>query len=112
MTRFPRENIWELPGWPRFTWDADRLAPSLDLARGAQSELLGTVKALGGTTTEAAVDSMAREVVSNSAIEGVTLELEAVRASMMLRLGATASVAGATGRTRRVDLERFLPEAW
>jgi Fic family protein len=41
--------------------------------------------------------------VSNSAIEGVALDLETVRASMMLRLGVEANLARIPGGTRQVD---------
>lgn len=50
-----------------------------------------------------AVEAMAREVVNNSAIEGVSLDLESVRASMMLRLGVATNLAQASGSLRRVD---------
>lgn len=46
---------------------------------------------------------MAQEVVSISAIEGVTLDMEAVRASTRLRLGVEADLAQVAGSTRRVD---------
>jgi len=47
---------------------------------------------------------MAREVVNNSAIEGVNLDMEAVRASMMLRLGVSSNLAKVTtGNLQRVD---------
>jgi Fic family protein len=96
--------LWELAGWPRFTWNGELLAGPLDVARRAQSELLGVVKAIGGlAASEAAVDAMTREVVSNSAIEGVHLDLESVRASMMLRLGIEANLGQAAGNPRRVD---------
>jgi Fic family protein len=86
------------------TWDAERLAAHLDSTRRAQFELLGTVKALGGLIAgEAAMDAMAQEVVSNSAIEGVAFDLEAVRASMGLRLGVEANLARVTGSHHRVD---------
>lgn len=106
MVRATQANrfIWELPGWPSFTWDDKQLAVPLDSARRVQAELLGTVKAVGGmAASEAAADAMAREVVSSSAIEGVSLDLGSVRASMMLRLDAGANLAQATGNTRRVD---------
>lgn len=90
-----RTYIWELPGWPRFTWSDSDLAKGLDAARRAQSELLGAVKAIRGeAASEAAMEAMASEVVSNSAIEGVTLDMESVRASMMLRLSPEAEFAG------------------
>jgi len=94
--------LWELPGWPRMDWNSQRLAPLLDSARRSQSELLGMVKALGSAAGEAAVDAMANEVVCNSAIEGMALDLEAVRASMRHRLGIEGLVQ-VTGSTRRVD---------
>ena len=106
MVRATQEQrfIWERPEWPNFSWDAERLAARLDGARRAQSELLGVVKALGEKVTEAASDAMAREVVNNSAIEGVTLDVEAVRASMLLRLGVETNLAKvATGDLKRVD---------
>lgn len=96
--------IWELPGWPKFTWDGERLAGPLDSARRAQGRLLGVVQAVGGLIAdEAAVGAMAREVVGNSAIEGVEFDLESVRASMRLRLGFAANLAQVTGNTKRVD---------
>lgn len=53
--------IWELPGWPGFTWDAGSLAAPLDEARRRQAELLGVVKAIGGlAASEAAAAAMAR----------------------------------------------------
>lgn len=65
----------------------ETLTASLSMARRVQGELLGMVRTIGGLPQmEAAVSAMAREVVSNSAIEGVDLSLESVRASMMLRL--------------------------
>jgi len=86
------------------TWDGGRLAGLLDSARRSQSELLGLVKALGGMAVgEAAAAAMAQEVVSSSAIEGVTLDLEAVRVSMLLRLGVEANLARIAGDTRQVD---------
>ncbi len=106
MVRATQEHafIWERPEWPNFSWDAERLAARLDRARRAQSELLGVVKALGEKVTEAASDAMAREVVNNSAIEGVTLDVEAVRASMSLRLGIETNLANVTpGGLKRVD---------
>lgn len=96
--------IWELPGWPALAWDSSRLAGPLDSARRAQAELLGVVRAIGGFAAgETAVEAMAREVVNNSAIEGVSLDLESVRASMMLRLGVATNLAQASGNLRRVD---------
>lgn len=79
------------------------LATTLSMARRVQGELLGMAKTIGGLPQmEAAVSAMAHEVVSNSAIEGVDLSLESVRASMMLRLGVAYGGHLPSG-TRRVD---------
>jgi Fic family protein len=53
-------------------------------------------------SNEAAVAAMVQEVVSNSAIEGVALNMESVRASMLLRLGVETGLAQAVG-VQRVD---------
>jgi Fic family protein len=45
---------------------------------------------------------MAHEVVGNSAIEGVNLDLESVRASMLQRLGVATSFAHHAGHARRL----------
>lgn len=96
--------IWERPEWPGFVWSSERLEGALDAARRSQAELLGVVKAIDALAAdEAAVDAMAQEVVSNSAIEGVNLDMESVRASMLLRLGVETNLTQVTGNTRRVD---------
>jgi Fic family protein len=95
--------IWELGSWPRFHYRVEELLPALSRTRRAQGELLGKVEIIGlPSKSEAALDAMSREVVSNSAIEGVDLSLEAVRASMMLRLGAHTGGLQ-TPAARRVD---------
>ena len=80
-----------------------RLSGPLAAARRSQGELLGMVKAINQAgANEAAVAAMAQEVVSNSAIEGVTLHMESVRASMLLRLGVEVGMAQVAG-VKRVD---------
>ena len=95
--------IWELPDWPAFTWDAGRLSGPLASARRSQGELLGMVRVIDQVAAnEAAVAAMAQEVVNNSAIEGVTLSMESVRASILLRLGVATGIAQVAG-VKRVD---------
>ncbi len=100
-----RTYIWERGGWPGFTFDLARLAVPLAGARRAQGELLGMVKVIDQVAAnEAAVSAMAGEVVNNSAIEGVNLDMESVRASMLLRLGIETGLTQVSGdRGRRVD---------
>jgi len=98
-----RTYLWEDPDWPRFVVRMEVLASRLAQARRAQGELLGMARMLESMPqTEAAASAMSREVVSNSAIEGVDLSHEAVRASMLLRLGAQEGGLPPE-RTRRVD---------
>jgi len=107
-----RTYIWELPDWPRFTWDASRIAESLSIARRSQGELLGMVKAIDqAASTEVAVAAMVLEVVNNSAIEGVALNRESVRASMLLRLGIATGVAQVEGAQRTDAIVSVLTEA-
>jgi len=98
--------IWELKGWPNFSFQLGPLALPLANARRVQGELLGLVRALqvdrSELAREAAVDAMSLEVISNSAIEGVKLDPESVRASMLLRLGARQGGIQ-PGPLRRVD---------
>lgn len=98
-----RTYIWELEGWPGFVWDSGRLSGGLASAKRSQGELLGMVKIIDQVASnEAAVAAMVQEVVSNSAIEGVSLNMESVRASMLLRLGVETGLAQVVG-VQRVD---------
>jgi len=107
-----RTYIWELPAWPKFTWDAKRVADPLARAKRSQGELLGMVKAIDQVaSTEVAVAAMVREVVNNSAIEGVALNLESVRASMLLRLGIATGMAQVAGAQRMDPIVSVLAEA-
>ena len=107
-----RTYIWEMAGWPRFTWDAGRLLSSLASAKGSQRELLGMVKMIDQVASnEAAVAAMAQEVVNNSAIEGVVLNMESVRASMLLRLGVETGMAQIPGVQRVDPIVGILTEA-
>lgn len=107
-----RTYIWELPAWPTFTWDAARVAEILANARRSQGELLGMVKAIDQVaSTEVAVAAMVLEVVNNSAIEGVALNMESVRASMLLRLGVATGMAQVEGAQRTDAIVSVLTEA-
>jgi len=95
--------IWEKKGWPNLRFRIGDLAPLLALVREAKGELLGTIRMFGSAPRlQAAVEAMTQEVVSSSAIEGVNLSLDAVRESLMLRLGALKGGMPHAG-TRRVD---------
>lgn len=100
--RKDRTYIWERQEWPSFRLDMERISPVLTEVVAVQGYLLGLGSGIDGRMAkDAAAASMAQEIVANSAIEGVALNPEAVRSSVMLRLGITSG--GMTDHARRVD---------
>lgn len=95
--------IWSRRGWPGFTFRTADLLPKLMAVREKRAELLGAVRSFGfPAQVEAAIAQMTLEVVASSAIEGVALPAEAVRSSLVLRLGAHQGGLPHAG-ARRVD---------
>src|ERR671919_2615090 len=80
--------IHELPDWPKFRWDHERLAAPLAAARHLQGRLLGQMEALGFKVREEAVHrTLTDDVVKSSEIEGEKLDADQVRSSIARRLG-------------------------
>jgi len=80
--------IWELVDWPRFRWDAKRLATVLAHARHEQGRLMGRMEALGfRVREEAQLHTLTQDVLKSSEIEGEKLDPDQVRASIARRLG-------------------------
>ena len=80
--------IHELPDWPRFHWDAGRLAAPLASARHLQGRLVGQMEALGFKLREEAVlRTLTEDVLKSSEIEGEKLDAGQVRSSVARRLG-------------------------
>src|SRR6185312_14816999 len=80
--------IWQRPGWPRWRWSAGQLDPLLQDTQRKQDFLAGLARALDADHLGLAVAELtARETVSTSAIEGVRLDPDEVRSSIMRRLG-------------------------
>lgn len=80
--------IWQLPDWPRFSWQADTLAPLLRACGQAQGRLLGMLGAVGSDTeVQSSLDAMLQNIVTSSAIEGEQLNVGSVRSSLARRLG-------------------------
>jgi Fic family protein len=78
----------ELPDWPRFQWDRERLAEPLAAVRLRQGRLIGHMEALGfPLRTEAVLQTLTSDVLKNSEIEGERLDAEQVRSSIARRLG-------------------------
>jgi Fic family protein len=80
--------IHELPDWPRFHWDRERLADLLASIRDQQGRLIGNMEALGfQLQQEAVLQTLTADILKTSEIEGEKLDAEQVRSSIARRLG-------------------------
>lgn len=84
--------IWQREDWPHWRWSDSALASALATVQRKQDFLAGLAQALDvGDLGLAVAELTARETVSTSAIEGVNLDPDEVRSSIMRRLGLGAS---------------------
>ena len=91
--------IWELPDWPRFRWDASRLARPLAATHLKQGRLLGRLERLGfALQLEAELQATTEAAVKNAEIEGENLDRETVRSSVARRLGVPDAAPGPEDR--------------
>jgi len=89
-------------GWPKFTWDTEKLAAQLAAVRHKQGRLLGKMESLGfDLQAEANLAVLTSDVVKSSAIEGEKLEPGEVRSSIARRLGL--DIAGLPKASRDVE---------
>ena len=80
--------IHELPDWPQFDWNRERLAEPLAAVRHRQGRLIGHMEALGFTLRqEAVLQTLTTDVLKSSEIEGEALDADQVRSSIARRLG-------------------------
>lgn len=90
--------IWQLPEWPAFRLDAGAISGPVARARQEQGKVLGLFRAIGlPGESDVVRDIWIDEAVATAAIEGEKLDLEAVRSSVLRRLG----VEDAAGRVSR-----------
>jgi Fic family protein len=98
MTRY----IHQLPDWPRFRWNHEKLPASLATVRHRQGRLLGRMEALGfPLQREAVLQTLTLDVLKSSEIEGEVLNPEQVRSSIARRLGM--DIAGVIPADRHVE---------
>jgi Fic family protein len=87
--------VWELPDWPHFRWDANKLAQPLAVAHLKQGRLLGRLERLGfALQIEAELQATTEEAVKNAEIEGEILNRNSVRSSIARRLGVPDAALG------------------
>jgi Fic family protein len=80
--------LWQSPGWPALTWDANATTAPLAQARLAQGRMLGLAGSLGMVDlAELQLTGWAQEAVATAQIEGEVLQVNSVRASAARRLG-------------------------
>ena len=80
--------IHELKDWPRFHWNAERIAGPLASARHRQGRLIGRMEGLGfNLQQEAILQTLTADVLKSSEIEDEKLDAGLVRSSIARRLG-------------------------
>lgn len=80
--------IWQQPGWPRFTWQNEAIAPTLRNCIDMQGRLLGKIGSVDALSEcQNILDTLLQNIVTSSAIEGEQLNVGSVRSSLARRLG-------------------------
>ncbi|MEO8591744.1 MAG: Fic family protein [Candidatus Solibacter sp.] len=80
--------IHERKDWPKFHWNAEKLAEPLASVRHRQGKLIGHMEALGfNLQQEAVLQTLTTDVLKSSEIEGEKLDTGQVRSSLARRLG-------------------------
>ena len=80
--------IWQRQGWPIFTWNTERLLPLLYEATRNQAHFLGRISMIDSAIgTNISTDAIEREIIASSSIEGIMLNRDSVRSSILSRLG-------------------------
>jgi Fic family protein len=83
-----RRYIWQFPTWPEFRWDSTVLLKLLGDCRFQQGSLLAQMRELGfELQQQARAEVLIEEALKTSEIEGVRLDMRAVRSSVARRLG-------------------------
>src|SRR5271155_2893930 len=94
--------VHERKDWPDFHWDIQKLAEPLASVRFRQGGLIGQMKGLGfRLQQEAVLETLTKDVLKTSEIEGEKLDAEQVRSSIARRLGL--DVGGLKPADRRVE---------
>jgi Fic family protein len=94
--------VYQLPNWPRFTWQQEQIAALLAQVRHRQGRLIGRMEGLGfRLQAEASLQTLTLDVIKSSEIEGELLDADQVRSSIARRLGM--DIAGLVPADRNVE---------
>ena len=82
---------WELPDWPRFTWDAAKLTRAEGLFRESAGMVVGAVRHLPDADRDAlTVELLTGDAIDTSAIEGERLDRDRVQSSIRKQMGLSS----------------------
>ncbi|MEI7614054.1 MAG: Fic family protein [Betaproteobacteria bacterium] len=88
MKRDESTYIWQSADWPNWRYDLTALVEPLSRVSHAQGHLIGRLADIGmALRDQASLIALTEDVLKTSAIEGETLDVEAVRSSIARRLG-------------------------
>jgi Fic family protein len=94
--------IHQLPNWPEFHWNQNKLSQMLAEVRHRQGRLLGRMEGLGfNLQSEATLQTLTLDVLKSSEIEGEILDRDQVRSSIARKLGI--NIAGLVPSDRQVE---------
>lgn len=102
MVKWAYMYIHELPSWPKFSWNKEKIFSLLIEVRHLQGRLIGGMEAIGfQLKKEVVLQTITDDVVKSSEIEGEILDQALVRSSVALHLGM--ETAALDKRDRNID---------
>ena len=94
--------IYQQKNWPDFTWDEKSISLVFGEVRNLQGRITGQMQSIGFSgKEEATLNTLTRDVVKSSEIEGELLDFQQVRSSIATRLGIETG--GLTSSNRNVE---------
>jgi Fic family protein len=91
--------LYQLPDWPKFRWNKEALAGSLNEIRLQQGRLIGRLETVGfSIKSEAVLETLTLDVLKSSEIEGEILNPDQVRSSLARKLGIESAAILPTDR--------------
>jgi len=93
---------WQLPDWPDFRFDADRIRAAEEQFLKGSGVVVGALHHLDADERDGlTIELISQEVVDSSAIEGEILDRVSVQSSLARHLGAAATCRVVDPRHRR-----------
>ncbi len=83
--------LWQHENWFEFTWREDVFAEKLRALRCKQGVMLGKVASQTDNEADTTLDTLLKNILNSSAIEGETLNAFSVRSSLANKLGISES---------------------